>query len=89
MDTERAKMAAVSHGTSRVTCKQHCKYTTWVEILKMCLKKEEKKEATVAQTHMRQEASESDREWKIVNNHMNLNVLDSLMPYLLAVLKIV
>ena len=30
--TECAKMAAVSSGTSHVTTKQLCNYTTWVDI---------------------------------------------------------
>ena len=30
--TEHAQKAAVSHGTSHVTTKQHCKYTTSVDI---------------------------------------------------------
>ena len=29
--TEHAEMAAVLRGTSHVTTKQHCKYTTWVD----------------------------------------------------------
>ena len=36
--TERTKMAAVSHGTSHVTTKQCCKYTTWVAIQNMLYK---------------------------------------------------
>ena len=36
--TERAKMAAISSGTSHVTTKQHCKYTTLVDI-QTCYKK--------------------------------------------------
>ena len=32
--TENTEMAAVSHGTSHVTAKQHCKYTTSVDIQK-------------------------------------------------------
>ena len=32
--TERAVMAAVSRGTSYVTTKQRCKYTTWMNIQK-------------------------------------------------------
>jgi len=32
MYTERAETAAVLRGTSRVTAKQHCQYTTWVDI---------------------------------------------------------
>ena len=38
--TERAEMAAVSRGTSYVTTKQCCKYTTSVEIQNSIKKKE-------------------------------------------------
>ena len=36
--TERAEMAAVSHGTSHVTVKERCKYTTSVDIQKRAIK---------------------------------------------------
>ena len=39
--TERAETAAVSRGTSHVTTKQRCKYTTSVDIVKRAIKKEE------------------------------------------------
>ena len=36
--TERAKIAAVLCSTSHVTVKQHCKYTTTVDIQKRTIK---------------------------------------------------
>ena len=50
VDTERAEMAAVSHGTSHVTIKQHCKYTTLVDILKNI--EENKIEKNTLDTHV-------------------------------------
>ena len=38
MYTERAEMAAVSRGTSYVTTKQRCKYTTSVDIQDRAIK---------------------------------------------------
>ena len=37
--TERAEMAVVSHGTSHVTVKERCKYTTSVDIQKRAIKR--------------------------------------------------
>ena len=36
--TERAETAAASSGTSHITTKQHCNFTTWVDIQSAVLK---------------------------------------------------
>ena len=61
--TERAETAAVSRGTSHVTTKQSCKYTTWVDIQNaLCTQKTRR---SVVYNHMQQEGSESAREQRI------------------------
>ena len=56
VSTERAEMAAVSRGTSHVTTKQRCKFTTSVD----------KENALQKASHsFRQERSESARERRI------------------------
>ena len=63
--TERAETAAVSRGTSHVTTKQRCKYTTWVDIQNALCKKKKKTRRSVAYNHMQQEGSESAQEQRI------------------------
>ena len=55
-----AEMAAVSHDTSHVTTKQHCKYTILVDIQKRALKTQ-----SLIYNHTRQEHNESAGGWRI------------------------
>ena len=59
--TERAETAAVSRGTSHVTTKQHCEYTTLVNTQNRAMKKV----VTHLESHIRLARSESFRERRL------------------------